>query len=1466
MKFKFELFIVVAAFFIGFAAVFFQTYWRDEQKNTAMSEPARSEAWEALDFWTRSRAYPNDDIPPDKYYQSYAYAKRSVKESILFPEQSSIWQPIGPLNFGGRMTSVALNPLNPNTVYAGSASGGLWRSTTGSVGGNWQRVTTGFPALGVMALAIDPTDTNTMYIGTGEVYRYQGSVGGTVIRTTMGSYGIGILKTTNGGATWTKSLDWSADQRRGVEAMRINPLNHNTIFAATSEGIYRSTNAGGTWGLILSVVMGEDIVIKSNDSTRILASCGDLASSGTGVYRSTDGGSTWSLLGGGLPSFTGKTLLEINASNPNTVFASVSDSLIGKGLWKTADFGTAWTQIHNVNIPQSQGWFAHFVAVHPTDSMQVVHGGVNIYKSTTGGSSPTQVVGPHVDQHGYAHHPTDPNILYIANDGGIYRSTDFGTSFTNLSSGLQTAQFYNGFSNSTSDSSLAMGGMQDNATAIYRGNPSFWNIVIAGDGGWTAINPSDDNIMYGEFQFNNIQKSIDQGTSFAAATTGIVGGGAAYVAPIVISQSNPSILYTARRKVFKSTDGAGSWSSTNGDVELDGNSVLSLAISPQNPDSAFAGTAPAATSAHVFRTTNGGTSWTNITGTLPDRYPMDIAVDPQNSGKVYVVYSGYGTGHVFKSTDAGANWANITGILPDLPTSSIIVDPLNSNHVYVGNDIGVYVSTNGGTSWATFNNGLPEAVIAMDLSISSFNRKLRVATHGNGVFQRGLLYAPTLSLTADILSFTHNITLDSVLTFGASVHNNGSLSQTDSVTLKIRILNKSSIEIFSSTKKVCCLTPNEAREISFNGTFVPPDTGDFTFEFIKNGSSFSPPNDTVDQLIRVERPGLITLSSVQKLYCPYTEIVPSAVITGDDNQLSLALPFPFMFDSYQYDSVQYSTNGWLEFGTGARGSERGLSTSVQLGLRGASENGRLFSTQHPTKAIGPWWEDLNTAGDVNSTVGYLTLGSSPTRTFVVQWKNVLAYYDQANTTTRINFQLRLHEGSSMIEFDYGPVVAGTFGGSDIGAMMGLKDHIGGDYHYYDIALGGTGIAAIGITNLSPLTDWPGPDSCFHIATSNISQIVSLDRGWNLISLPFNRPDNVVSSIFPTALYGTTFKYASIYVRTDTLIIGRGYWTKFPSAMSQELTGPLLPSVTVALNRGWNIIGSVDHEVSVPHGGIVSSSVFGYSAHYSVASTLQPGKGYWVKASTSGNITLGPSSIIPKTSADDLDTFSTITVTDQHHNYQTLYIAENTNGALNLDRYEMPPVPPPGSFDVRFKSQRMLETYPVDLPGAMEFPLSLQAAAYPLVISHDIKNANKKSIIIEELYNGKVIAFHNLVGEGKTTITTGGEEHSFVLKVVNGLSVPKEYALRQNYPNPFNPTTKITFDLPVMSRVSLKLYDILGREIQTLAEGEYDEGSHSIAVDFTNRASGIYLYRLEARNSASSSGKLFSDVKKLMFIK
>ncbi len=734
-----------------------------------------SDALASLHFLHAQRAYPADDIPPRQYMDEYervepqvrAARTRSGKVTAGGYTEPADWRALGPKNLGGRTIALAINPLDPDVMYAGSASGGVWRTDSGGRGVYaWHRLDTGFPVLGVNAIAIDPSDTSTVYIGTGEVYDKDSSIGGLYIRITRGSYGIGLLKSSDGGATWSRSLDWSYDQRRGVLAIDIDPTDPQTVFAGTSEGIYRSIDRGGTWTRVLDVPMVVDIAINPSNSDTIFASCGNLGiPSDAGVYRSVDGGNNWVELGGGLPAdWSGKTMLDIYDAAPNVVYADVADMFDGVGLYRSLDSGETWEHLSR-NYPDYfliadyQGWFSHYIVVNPVDSSQVIAAGVQFYRSTDGGRTFQRtstggrywgivpVGGPeggseyiHVDHHAFARHPTDPNTVILGNDGGVWETNDFGDTFASRNGYYQTAQFYGGFTSSPLDSNLAMGGLQDNGTIIYRGWLA-WDKTLGGDGGMTGMRPSLPNVLMASTQYCRLYISTNNGDNWFRTNREMEDGSdVVFIAPFAQAPSDRSISYAGRTRVWRSNDFIQSWFVAGGAPPLDGNPVLSIAINPYDPEVVWAATVPAAVRSGVFRTTDGGGGWSNVTGDLPDRYPVDIISGEYGRETAYVVFSGFGTSHLFKTEDGGITWTDIDrGNLPDIPTSAFAIDPFNREYLYLGNDFGVWFSPDDGQTWEPFTNGLPQATLVMDLSISRANGTIRAAAHGLGAWERQLV-------------------------------------------------------------------------------------------------------------------------------------------------------------------------------------------------------------------------------------------------------------------------------------------------------------------------------------------------------------------------------------------------------------------------------------------------------------------------------------------------------------------------------------------------------------------------------------------------------------------------------------------------------------------------------------------------------------------------------------------------------
>ncbi len=731
-------------------------------------------------YWNMQRSYPNTTIPPAKFYDAYEETKRGLFKSSGLNAQDT-WKNIGPYNQGGRTNALAVDPNDPNIVYAGSASGGLWKMTITGEGDEdyyWERIDTGFPVLGVNAITVDPRDSNVLYAGTGEVYDYQGQDGDPSwfwIRV-RGNYGIGLLKSVDGGENWVKSIDWTYDQRRGVLSIELDPVNPDIVFAGTTEGVYKSVDSGENWALILPVIMAVDVAVNPENPDIVYASCGNLETYGVGIYRSMDGGSTWIRLTNGLPErWSGKTMLEIYKSSPNIIYADVAEYRHYIGLFKSEDNGENWEFVNDLegaNSYGAQGYFSHFVRVNPIDNSKIFAAKVVTSYSEDGGETfitPYEWFDfyddrsiPHPDHHSFANHPADPETFFLGNDGGVYKTVDGGLTFKEMNWGYITSQFYPGFSSSITDSSLALGGLQDNGTTIYTGSQEWMTFIIGGDGGYTGIDPEDPNIVFASSQFLNVHKSVNKGIDFGE-TLDIYrnnrheGENAAFFGPFVIP--SPNTMYGATNYVYRSLNKGEHWEVTNNNYQLNWTPVVAMDASRTNPSIVYAATVPDVhgyfdgSRPYVYRSSDTGDNWTNITANLPDRFIVDLAVSSHNPYEVYAVLSGFGTSHLFRLTEGVHEWQDIGAGLPDVPTNAVAVDPLNYQHIYVGNDLGVWVSVDDGETWSPFKEDMPNACLVFDLSISESNRKIRAVTHGNGVYERPLIYSVDQVLTTVPTSF-----------------------------------------------------------------------------------------------------------------------------------------------------------------------------------------------------------------------------------------------------------------------------------------------------------------------------------------------------------------------------------------------------------------------------------------------------------------------------------------------------------------------------------------------------------------------------------------------------------------------------------------------------------------------------------------------------------------------------------------
>lgn len=731
-----------------------------------------SSAYQALQLMAQSRSYPEPDISGGAYMEAYEHTLKYIKTKP-FKNRSDNWESLGPQNIAGRTLCIDINPQNRNTIYAGSASGGLWRSFNRGLGVSWQRMPIGFPALAISSIEFAPQDSMTMYIGTGEVYNIDGAGNGAAFRPMRGTYGIGILKSVDGGNTWIKSLDWGLNQERGVWEIRVARTDPNIVYAATTIGTFKSIDAGITWVMVHDVPMTMDMEIHPTDPNIVFVGCGNLGSTGRGIYRTQDGGQTWEKAPAPVPKdFGGKIMLSIFDADPSIVYASIGNGIgFDDGftwLCRTDDGGDNWSIVNTEDYSMFQGWFAHDIDVNPTNSedLQAVgitiwdgqNGGSTLSNTTVGGLAPIAIPplgepdGPpnftHSDHHDVLYDREDPQTIYYANDGGLYVSSDGGQTFQSINGGMCTAQFYNGMGVAQDIVNFAMGGLQDNSTVIYTGSPA-WRRVIGGDGSWTAVNPENSDNHFGSSQGLVVGRhSSNFEYDFLAIPT-LPNDRTAFIAPFVLAPSNPNRIYAGRSGLYRSSDNGDAFIPANNGNLINGDPIFAMEVSPTDEAVLYFATAPIDDRPSMFFTPDRGNTVIDITEGLPDRFINDVTVHPLDPNIAYVTMGGFGSGHVFMTRDAGASWTDISGDLPNVPTSAIIVDPFMTDRLYVGNDLGVFETTNPEEGWNDFNEGLIDAAIVMDLKVSTLDNKLYVATHGSGMLSRNLIEDDVVSATSD---------------------------------------------------------------------------------------------------------------------------------------------------------------------------------------------------------------------------------------------------------------------------------------------------------------------------------------------------------------------------------------------------------------------------------------------------------------------------------------------------------------------------------------------------------------------------------------------------------------------------------------------------------------------------------------------------------------------------------------------
>ena len=689
------------------------------------------------------RCYPTGEL----FDPSAAWKERMqfiAKESNT--SAPATWKSLGPetwttssYNPGlGRINVITVDPVDSNIIYVGAPAGGLWKTTDG--GSSWQNLTDHLPILGASGLSIDPNNTDVLYLGTGDG---DGS----------DTYSIGILKSIDGGLSWVPTgLNWTTNQFRVIRKVVISPASSDTLYAATSAGLYVSDDAGANWTKVANGSFRDVEVHPSNSN--IVYACTDQ------FYKSTDAGFTFSQISSGLPSAGVVNRMSIAVSPDNAavvygVFGSSSDATF-YGLYKSTDEGQTWTQMSNSpNIfgystvggdNSGLSWYALALAVNPNDHTEIFVGGVNVWKSSDSGVNWT------IESHwtwpssiGYTHadiHTLDfyGSTLYVGSDGGIFQSPNRGGSWTDLSDGLRIMQFYR-MGASESHPYIVAAGAQDNGTNVRPNDSSDanWNHIYGADGFEAVIHPTNPDIIYLETQNGGLRKTTDGGQTTNGIRGSITGSGA-WNTPIVMHPTDPDILYTGFQDLWVTYDGANTWSQ-NPILPSIGGTINAIAVAESDPNYLYI-----SSGSKIVMTPNDGITWNNISGGLPNNFIRYIAVHNTDPTKVWVCMSGYSNGqHVYFSDDAGSTWTNITRNLPNLPANTIVHQAGSNGALYVGTDVGVYYTNDSLGQWVDFSDQLPNVIVS-ELEIHYGIGKIRAATFGRGLWESDLYSRPNVGL------------------------------------------------------------------------------------------------------------------------------------------------------------------------------------------------------------------------------------------------------------------------------------------------------------------------------------------------------------------------------------------------------------------------------------------------------------------------------------------------------------------------------------------------------------------------------------------------------------------------------------------------------------------------------------------------------------------------------------------------
>ncbi|MFA8449270.1 MAG: T9SS type A sorting domain-containing protein [Bacteroidales bacterium] len=707
-----------------------------------------------------------------EFYDFVAREKISLKST----KRGGVWTNVGPIKTpnnaelkysgNGRINAIAFHPTDANKLYVGAPAGGLWVSSDN--GATWSSNTDQLPSLGVSAIIVDREDPKRILIGTGD-------------RDNVDAQGVGVMVSTDNGKTW-KFANNGIEQEDGslptVNRMIQDSKNPKIILAATSLGIFRTENKGGSWTKVTSN-KSFDIEFKPDDSNIVYALSG-----GTFI-KSIDNGKTWE---------TRKStvnypfsVIGVSRANPNVVYqlTGASSRLLG-GVSKSTDAGETWTNLEvkkNLmgnscsGLDQSgQSTYDIEIIVDPKNADRVLIGGVNIWMTEDGGQSwkirghwmgDCGVAGLHADQHIFEANPLNDRV-YIGNDGGVYYTDNFGETFENISSGLSVSQIYK-LGQSANRPEKIVCGFQDNGTSVFQDDN--FHLVYGGDGMDCTVDYENDQYSYGSLYNGDAIYRIDGNGMGYNIGLGIKDRGL-WVTPLVLDANDPTIMYVGMKNLWKGTNIRGSAKWTKIPFPIKSDAVI-MEHSKANPQHIFVCNA----SNRLYRSDNlnqgGAVSWTNLSSNLPEGEKLggitDIECNPINS-TVYI--STCYPSNIWMSRDNGDTWEKITANLPDITFKTIEHYKNTTDGLYLGTNAGIYYKDAGMSEWKLYVDGFPLTSNVTDLEIyyGQNNDQSKDLIHAS-TYGRGVWKAPTYKgeKAVDFFASTTTVNANCAIDFNATI-------------------------------------------------------------------------------------------------------------------------------------------------------------------------------------------------------------------------------------------------------------------------------------------------------------------------------------------------------------------------------------------------------------------------------------------------------------------------------------------------------------------------------------------------------------------------------------------------------------------------------------------------------------------------------------------------------------------------